>query len=203
MFHFKMLPYRQQQRFLLAKTVWIIDIKQLVTRCSTTPALRPKGRCIFTEKSCLMKLQREQMEGKPITCKQTPRVFFFLVIKDASVLLDGFCPTHTAAKLAAVRRIRHPPPSTTVQQLWDDDPRGALLASTPTRGTPWCQNKEHSGTAQTARSRANRQKLSKTHSSAVRSPPACRPTGMCDQSEAAEVPKLALEGVFKSDSLNT
>lgn len=65
-----------------------------------------------------------------------------------------------------------PPTLTTVQQL---DPQGALLASTPTHSTPWCQNTEHSGIAQTALSWANRQKLLKAHSSAVRSPPACQP----------------------------
>lgn len=85
-------------------------------------------------------------------------------MKDASVRLDGCCPTHTAASLHQAHPTPRkppppPPPSPTVQQL---DPWGALLASTPTRGTPWCQNTEHSGIAQTARSRANRQKLSKT-----------------------------------------
>lgn len=86
-----------------------------------------------------------------------------------------------------------PPPSTTVQQL---DPRGDLLASMPTHSTPWCQNREHSGIAQTVLSKANRQKLSKPHSSAVRSPPACRPTGMCTRSKAVEMPNAVFACEF-------
>lgn len=101
-----------------------------------------------------MKLQTEQMEGKPITCKQAA-----FVMKDASVPLDGCCPTNTAAahhgSLHQAPHTHKPPPLlTAVQQL---DPWGALLAKMPTHSTPWCQNTEHSGITETAQSKINRQ----------------------------------------------
>lgn len=86
------------------------------------------------------------MAAKPITCKQAS-----FVMKDASVRLDGCCPTSTAAaQRGALHQAPHPPkpppPLTTVQQL---DPRGALLADMPTHCTPWCQNTARRGITQT------------------------------------------------------
>lgn len=140
-----------------------IPTENLLIYCDTTPVFSWMWLVHFSQKNVAWcSFWQNRWKGNLSHANRLPEPFF--VMKDASVWLDGGCPTHTAAAhhapgIRSPRPPPNPPPlSTTVQQ---QDPWGALLARTPTHGTPWCQNTEHSGITQTAQSRANRQKLSK------------------------------------------
>lgn len=103
------------------QTGWITDITHLISWYNTATFSQ---MIHFIGKSCLMRLQSEQMERKPVTCKHCSLSLFLL---GKPPLLDWMAAAqHTLLQLTMSPP---PPPSTTVQQL---DPWGTLLASTPT-----------------------------------------------------------------------
>ena len=138
----------------------------------------------------------EHMEGKPIACKQTPsaRFFFFLNHKShlcysRRLLHNTHCCSLTWLFASSPSPLRNQP---TLDYI--------LPASSPRRSVSQHAHTLHT-TAPERRAlqhRANsteqsqRIKVVKNHSSAVRSPPACRPTDMCSQSEARRAQKSCI-----------
>lgn len=140
------------------QAVWIISINQLVIYCNNVSVFRPMRQAYFYRNILLDEASNKTDGGKTYHMQTDSLSHFFVherrLCYSGWLLPSTHCCSSPWLSASGIKQ----PTLTPVQQL---DPWGTLLASTPTHSTPWCQNTEHSGIAQTAQSRANRQKLSK------------------------------------------